>query len=218
MVCFSRFDDHPAGARKVDHRLHRVAGIRGEDVLPAAVGRNLAHVEHRVREVGKKLAGPDLALGAVGDDAKGDLAERLIGVGDGLDHHPGRGRRGERRQQQDRAEQPQRTDAAGHHDDDLAVGGEAAEGDQDGDEQGHRNGQPELRGNQRQHQPRDNRPGDALGDQDLRLLDEERDDQQEGQNDQRDHEGKQDLPDDVAVDQAHREVTRINFELVTCNL
>ena len=36
----------------------------------------------------------------------------------------------------------------------------------------------------------DNRPGDALGDQDLRLLDDERDDQQEGQNDQRDHEGQ----------------------------
>ena len=106
-------------------------------------------------------------------------------------------------EQHDRTEQPVGADAAGHQHDDLAVARQPAERDQDADQQRHRNGQPERRRQERDHQAQHGGPGHALGDQLLGQLDDEGDNQDERQDDQRNQERKQDFADDVAVEDAH---------------
>ena len=76
-------DQHPASLGEEQHRVFRRPGVGGEHAGPAAVGRDLAHVDDKAGEVFEEDPRLDLALGAVGDQLGGDLAEGLVGVGDG---------------------------------------------------------------------------------------------------------------------------------------
>ncbi|MEZ5285451.1 MAG: hypothetical protein R2712_11740 [Vicinamibacterales bacterium] len=96
---------HPAAPGQVDDGLLRVGGVGGQNVLPAAGLRHLAHVEDGVRKVLEEDAGPDLALGPVRHDLHGQLAERLVGIRHGLEQDPRGGGPGDQPDGQ-RPEQP----------------------------------------------------------------------------------------------------------------
>ena len=124
--------------------------------------RDLADVEDHVGEVLEEHARPHLALGAVHRDLAADLAERLVGVGHRLEHHPRRDAPADHGEHQDRAQQAIRADAAGHHHDEFAVGRQPAEADQEADQQRHRDGQRQRLRQQRDRQPQHRPPGTPL--------------------------------------------------------
>ena len=135
-------DHHAPALGEKDHRRGRIRGVGGEHAEPAAaVGWNLANVEHDVGEILEEHPRPDFALGAVHRNLGADLAEGLVAVRHRLQHHP-RGRApAEHGEDQQRLEQAIRADAAGHHHHEFAIGGEPAEAHQQTDQQRHRNRQ-----------------------------------------------------------------------------
>ena len=79
-------DRQPAGLGSEHGRLVGFGRVGQETLAPAAAGRGIADVEDAVGEVLEEDARLDLVLRARGDDAEDDLAKRLIGRRDGLNH------------------------------------------------------------------------------------------------------------------------------------
>ena len=105
-------------------------------------GDDVAGIDGPVGELSVEHARLDVALRAIGDDVEGDLAERLIRVGQCDNDLVGRGQRwpatATKRHRPDQAE---RADAARLHRHELAIGRQAAEADQDPEQHRHRNGE-----------------------------------------------------------------------------
>ncbi len=193
-------DREPAGGRGEDGRLLGPRRVREEHVAPAARRRRVADVQNLVGEVLEKHTRLDLVLRARGDDAVDDLAERLVRVGQRVDHDPRRRGPRDRRHEQHRPQQAVDADAARHERHRLAIRREAAERDQQADEE--RNGDRDrqrLR-DERDEDAHDDRPRDALGDQLLAVVRERLDHQEEREDDQPQEEGQDKFPDNIAID------------------
>jgi len=75
----------------VPHEVNRLWATRRvvshEDVVPAALGRNVAHVEDEIGELLEEDARLDFALRALREHVVRDFAKCLIGVGQRFEHH-----------------------------------------------------------------------------------------------------------------------------------
>ena len=107
-------------------------------------------------------------------------------------------------EQRDRPEQAEDADAAGLQRHELAVGRQAAEPDQDPESSAIGIVTPSACGQQRQQDAQDDRPGDALGDQLLGVLQDRRHHQDEGEADQRQQQRRHDLAHEIAVENLQR--------------
>ena len=176
--------------------------LRDQHVLPARLPRLglVARIQHPVRKLVEKDAWLDVAFDLLRQDLEGDLAEFLVRVRDGDDHHPHRDRRRRQRQAHDRPEQPIRADATRQQRHRFPVGRQPAEADEDAHEKPHRNRQPERLRHQQQEDPAGRPPRDALGHQPLEVLHDGRQLEDEGEDQDRQDERRQDFADDVAVE------------------
>ena len=123
-------DDDAALAREVHDRLIGRVRIGKEHVPPRAAGKHVPDVQHRVRELRKEDARPDVVLDLRLDDTQRDLAEGLVGVRQGDDRDVGGGGHRAQRDHGDRPEETIDAHAACLHGDEFAVGGQPAERDQ----------------------------------------------------------------------------------------
>ena len=175
--------------------------IRQEDVAPLAGPADVADVQRAVgAEALEEDARLDVAFGARRQDVEGDLAEFLILVRQQDDHHVGRRGGGHGREQRHRPQHAEDADAAGLQGDELAVGGQPAEPDQDPEQQRHRDRDAERRRQQGRQNAHDRDPVDALRDQLLALRHDGRNLEQEGEDQQAEAEGEQNLPNDIPVE------------------
>ena len=166
---FRAIDQQPSLAREIDRRLARTCGVGEEDVAPAAGGLDVAHEQDAVRKLAEEDARLDIAFGLGRDDVERNLPERLVGVRQRDDHDVGGGGARRHGQHDDRTQHPEQADAAGLQDDELAVGRQPAQADQDAEQQRHRDRDPQRLGHERQQDATDGEPGDTLGDQLLRV-------------------------------------------------
>ena len=114
--------------------------------MPLEPGRTSLRVEDVVLEVFVEDAGLDLDGDLAGLAGVFVLEEGLGGAGsdvEGVGEADGPGEDGE---DADDAEEGEDAEAAGAHGGDFAVGGEAAEAEEDADEDGHRDGEGEEAG------------------------------------------------------------------------
>ena len=160
----------PAG-RDQKLRPVRVATVRHEDVAPAgAVAGDVPRIEGQVREVLEE--DPRLDLG--GDPGGHDFSQqRLVVLVAGRhrpDHHVAGRQAGRQRAGGHRPQQARQADPAGLQGDGLAVGGQAAEPDEQPDKQRDRNRDPQRLWQQRRHDPQDGDGADAFLDEALRHL------------------------------------------------
>ena len=199
-------EDEAAARRQVQFGCVGLAGIGDEDVLPAdAVGGLVARIEHPARKVLEEHSGADIVLHPLGDDLEGDFPEGLIRVRNRLDHHVHGDRGSAGGHEEHRPEQPIGADAAGEERHRLPIRRQPAKADQQSGEQRHRNGEAEGLGDQGEHDPAGDLPGDALGDQHLEVAHDRGDFEQERENDQRQQERRDDLADHVAIDRSQHQ-------------
>ena len=170
-----------------------------ERVAPAAGRLDVTHEQHAVGKLGEEHAWLDVAFGLRRDDVERDLPEGLVGARQRHEHHVGGRGPGRHRQHDDRPQHPEEAHAARLEDDELAVGRQAAEADENAQQQRHRNGDAQCLRHERQQHPEDGRPRDAFGDQLLGVLQDRRHHQDERQQQQPQAEGDQDFPDEIAV-------------------
>jgi len=138
--------------------------------------------------------GHDVVNGAYLVQPPTDVA--VVGVGGGRDEGD----------ECDGPNQPVQADAARLQRDELAVGGELPEPDQNPEEHRHRNGDPQRGRQQRQQHAPDGGPRDPFGDQRLGLAQDRRDQEDEGQDDERDQQRRDDLANQVTVEDFHQQL------------
>jgi hypothetical protein len=179
------------------------AGVLDEQVLPQArVRRDVGDVEHHApgQEVGGERAGLDGAAGLGDREREDELSVGLVGggQGDGVDverDEPARSREEEDRRQQAQRAHPDRPQ--GH---DLAVARHPPEGEEDSEEEGHRDRDGEDAGKEGQEDPQDRVEVGAVGDQDREEPGDLVDEEDEGEDEEAEGARSEHLPDDVAVE------------------
>ena len=183
-----------------------VPPVGEEDARPArSLHVHLVDVDDQARQAPAEDPRLHVVFGAGGDRAVNDVAERLIGVGQQHDEGVAGRRRRRRRQADDRPQQTVDVHAARLQDDDFPIRGQPTQPHQQTDEHGHRNGDAEGLGDQRQQETDDRPAVHALGHQFLGVPHDRRDQHQEREDQQAQEEERQRFAEHVAVDQAeHR--------------
>ena len=193
-------DHHAAGVRRKDGRLFGVRGVGQEHVEPAAAPRRcVTDVEHAVGEVLEEDSRLDFVFGSSRYHAVDDLAEGLVGGRHRDEHDVARRGPGQHRDQQHGPQQAIDADAARLKRDRLAIGRQAAEGDQEPDEQRYRDRDRQRLRHERHQYAQHDRPRHALGDQPFAVVRERWNEQQEREDEKPDQEGQQQFTDNIAV-------------------
>ena len=196
-------DVQPALARDIHRRLVGRRRIGEKDLVPFTGSIDVARVEHAVGEVLVEDAGLDVAFGTGGDEVERELAKRLVRVGQGGDRLV-RGRAGrEHGEERDRTHDAKDADAARLEGDELAVGRDPPEAEEDAVEQRHRNRDAERLRKQRDEDAQNPAPGHALRDERGQALHDRRHHQDEGEADERHQKRRHDLADEIPIEDFH---------------
>ncbi len=204
--------EQPSLVRRDEALLLGLPLVRYEHVAERhLVGSDLVHVDDEVPEgvVEHALLDPHGRLGP--DDLEHERLERVVALGDGVDHQVGgQGRDGhpEGRHGPQKAE---RAHPAGLERHDLHVGGQAAERDQDRQQEADGDGEhQDRRGDVDQHHE-DEVDRNALVDDEVGQVEDPVDQQEEREHEQAEPERGDELLPDVAVEDSHEPVPWRSF-------
>ncbi len=190
---------NPALFREVHRRVVRAGRVGQKHVAPSAAREHVLDVNHVVGEFVEEDARLHVVLDPFLDEAERDRPERLVRVGQRDHHLVGRRDRAERGEEGNRAEEAHQAHAARLHRHELAIGGEASQADENPEEHGDRNRQAQRLRQERQQNPRNDRPLHAARNQRLGLLENWRDLEDERERHQADRKGERDLAHEVAI-------------------
>ncbi len=178
--------------------------VRHEHVSERHLVRgDLVDVDHEVAErvVEDPLLHAHARLGA--HDVEHERLERVVRLGDGIDHEVSRRGGHHEPERHHGPEKAQRAHPARLHRDDLHVGGQTAERDQDGEEHSDRDGQHQDGRQEIEEQEPDEGDGHALVDDQVHQVEDPVDEQQEGRDEQPEQKRCPELLPDVAVEDSH---------------
>ena len=188
-----------------EHVRDRALRLGDEHVAPTALRRQIADVDHVIGKVLEEDLRLDVPLQRLGDDAEGELAEFQIGVGQRDNRLVSGGGRADDRHQEHRTQQPHQADAARLHRDELTIGGQSSEPDQNAEQHRHRNRDAERLRQQHVERAHDRRPGHALRNEQRALLQKGRHLQQERQEDQPENAGQDHLAKQIPIERLEHE-------------
>jgi hypothetical protein len=152
-----------------------------EDPLPALLaGRNLEDVDHLAVPLLVEHPRLYLARDALCGDLQAQLLQGVVAPGQRVDHEQGVDHGEEAREEQNRPVEGEEAHAAGAHGDQLAVRRQPADGDQDAEQERHRQGKDHDVRHGVQQQLADDRDRKAAADDHLGRLEQEPDEQDEG--------------------------------------
>ena len=190
--------------RNLDLRLTGRNGFGQERALPALLaGRRLEDVEHLVLPTGVGHSGLDFFGQALGQDFDPQLLEGVIALRQDLEHQVDVETGQQRRQRQDRTVEREQANTGSADRDQLAVGRHTPDGDQDGEEERHRDRQHHDVGQRQEQQPADGLEADVAADEELRRSEEDLQQENEGVDQEPEEERSDDLCQEVAVEAAY---------------
>ena len=180
-----------------------VAGGRQHDVLPDAVGPDRLDKQDLAWEPFVEHARLDLLRRLLGDQVHDDLDKGPVAGRNALDHHVERQASDQERHDEGRPEDPPQADAAGQEGNGFAVGGQSSKGDQESDQEGHRQRDAEGLRQEVDQEVGHGADRSTLGQEVLSLGHHRLDGEQECQDGQRQEKRHDRFANHVAVERAH---------------